>query len=202
MENTCQLQLSKDLCLCQAARWDKLTHSFHEPDYFVSFSSDFLFSWRTQPLQHIFVSWNHIFKHTVTLYFQGTKVLVWGGRQGRDPEKPDCHLSTEEYDLEHPELGWTLTEHRTNDPSLCEVQFICEKHESLEVNCKWNVLFRQSFYTVIAISIETQIVLQKTLLSLSCQRALFQYALQLLYNLYIVRMLLSDISMLNVKNFA
>ena len=67
---------------------------------------------------------------------QGTKVQVWGGRQGSDPEKPDCHLSTEELDLEHQELGWKLIEHKTNDPSFCEVQFICEEPESLEVNCK------------------------------------------------------------------
>lgn len=67
---------------------------------------------------------------------QGTKVKVWGGRSS-DPEKnTDCHLSTEEFDLPHPELGWTLTEHKTNDPSFCEVQFICEEHESLELNYK------------------------------------------------------------------
>ena len=78
---------------------------------------------------------NHIFL-IVTLCTQGTKVKVWGGRSS-DPEKnTDCHLSTEEFDLLHPELGWTLTEHKTNDPSFCEVQFICEEHESLELNCK------------------------------------------------------------------
>ena len=71
-----------------------------------------------------------------TLCVQGTKVLVWGG-QSSDPENPDCHLSTEEYDLKEPELGWNLKENMTNDPSLCEVQFICEEHESLKLNCKW-----------------------------------------------------------------
>ena len=70
---------------------------------------------------------------TLIGFIPGTKVLVWGGRQGSSPEKPDCLFSTEEFDLDHPELGWILTEH--NDSSLCKV-FICDKHEKLEVNCK------------------------------------------------------------------
>ena len=71
----------------------------------------------------------HVKRINACSKIEGSKVTVWGGIQGAEPEKPDCHLSTEVFDFEQPHLEWILIKHDTIDESLCKV-FICDEYDN------------------------------------------------------------------------
>ena len=71
----------------------------------------------------------HVKRINACSKIEGSKVTVWGGIQGAEPEKPDCYLSTEVFDFEQPHLGWNLIKHDTIDESLCKV-FICNEYDN------------------------------------------------------------------------